>query len=109
MNVSDVVVDEVVERVLRPRSPPPRSDGPSRRKPVAIIASSVRRVSSSPASLLADELSYGLSLLKRLDDVVAVAPGLRAIDVELEAAGVGVADQVEPVARPALAVVRARV
>ena len=40
------------------------------------------------------------------DPVPAIAPGVVAIAVELKAAGVGVANQVEPVASPALAVVR---
>ena len=43
-----------------------------------------------------------------VDDPVAIAPGVGAFGVELEAVGVGVVSQVEPVLAPALAVMRAR-
>ena len=48
----------------------------------------------------------GLVAVEGADDVVAIAPGVGAVRVVLEAVGVGVADDVEPVAAPALAVVR---
>ena len=57
--------------------------------------------------LLLDELRVRLVAVERPDDVVAVAPGVRPIGVLLVAVGFGVAHQVEPVAGPALAVVRA--
>ena len=41
------------------------------------------------------------------DDVVAIAPGVRPVGVLLEAIGLGVADEVEPLPRHALAVTRA--
>ena len=56
--------------------------------------------------LLADELVVRLVVVERADDVVAVPPGVWLRPVALEAVGLGVADQVEPVPRPALAVVR---
>lgn len=40
------------------------------------------------------------------DDVVAVVPGIRHIVVELVAAGFRIADQIEPVASPPLAMMR---
>ena len=82
MNVSDVVATRSSSASCR--VPPP--DGPSRRKPVAIIASSVDPAQySSPASCSWTNWSYGLSLLNDVDQVVAIAIHLRAIDVELEA------------------------
>ena len=56
--------------------------------------------------LFADELRVRLVLVERVDDVVAVAPAFGAIDVELEAARIGIANEIQPVARPSLAVVR---
>ena len=54
--------------------------------------------------LLEKEAVVGLVGLEGLDDVVAVAPGLRAFGVEFVAVGVGVADDVEPFQGPAFAV-----
>ena len=54
-----------------------------------------------------DELVVGHVAVQGLDDPVAIPPGVGPGLVELEAVGVGVARQVEPVLRPALAVVRA--
>ena len=56
--------------------------------------------------LLAQELGVRLVLVERVDDVVAVAPGVYSDVVLLETVGVGVAGDVEPVAAPALAVMR---
>ena len=56
--------------------------------------------------LLADEAVVRLVLVEGVDDVVAVAPDVGAGLVALEALAVGVAGEVEPVARPALAVAR---
>ena len=39
-------------------------------------------------------------------DVIAIAPCLWTVDVELETAGIGIANQVQPVARPPLPVLR---
>ena len=60
----------------------------------------------SPASLLADELVVGLVVVERVDDVVAIPPGVGVSEVLVHAVGVGVAGHVEPVPAPALAVVR---
>ena len=57
--------------------------------------------------LLAHELVVGLVGVEGLHHVIAVAPGLRAVFVGAIAVGLGVADEVEPVARPLLAVTRA--
>ena len=51
-----------------------------------------------------DEVVIGAVTIKACDDPIAIAPGVVAVAVELEAAGVGVADQVQPVAAPTLAV-----
>ena len=56
--------------------------------------------------LLADELVVRLVGVEGVDDVVAVAPGVGPVVVLLEPAGVRVARHVQPVAAPALAVVR---
>ena len=57
-------------------------------------------------NLLAEELPVGFVGVERGDHVVAVAPRVRAQLIALEAVGVGVVRDVEPVPRPALAVVR---
>ena len=92
-----------------PRRPRPAPSGPSARKPVAIsrscgAAASSAAGSRSPASCSRTNWSYGLSRVERGDDVVAVAPGVAVGDVLVEAVGVGVAGDVEPVPAPALAV-----
>ena len=56
--------------------------------------------------LFADELVVGEVAVEGVDDVVAVAPGIAEGDVFIEAVGVGVAGDIEPVAAPAFAVVR---
>ena len=56
--------------------------------------------------LLADEAVVGLVFIEGLDDVIAIAPRVWAKGVVLEAIALGVAREVEPVARPAFAVVR---
>ena len=56
--------------------------------------------------LLLDEAVVGLVRVEGLDHVIAVAPGIRAGFIGLEALAVGVAGEVEPVAAPALAVLR---
>ena len=54
--------------------------------------------------LLADEAVVGLVRLEGMDDVVAVAPGVGALEIEFEAVGIGVANDVEPFGGPAFAV-----
>ena len=56
--------------------------------------------------LLEDEGGEGFILVEAADDVVAVAPGVGAGVVVCEAGGIGVADDIEPVAAEVLAVVR---
>ena len=87
-----------------------RTFGPRPRKPVAISRSCDGRASPSAGGeqvareLFEDELVVGLVAVEGGDDVVAVAPGVAVGDVLVEAVGVGVAGQVEPVPAPALAV-----
>jgi hypothetical protein len=54
--------------------------------------------------LFVDELVVRLVLIETADDVVAIAPGVGALEVVRVAARVGVADDVEPVAAVAFAV-----
>ena len=56
--------------------------------------------------LLADEAVVGLVRVERGDDVVAVAPGVRAELVTFETMRVGIVGDIEPVAGPAFAVTR---
>ena len=57
--------------------------------------------------LLADEAIVRLAGVEGLHHVVAVAPGVRPVEVQLEAVGVGIAHHVEPLGAPALTVMRA--
>ncbi len=56
--------------------------------------------------LFADEAVVGLVRLEGMDDVVAVAPGVGALEIQFEAVGIGVANDVEPFGGPAFAVGR---
>jgi hypothetical protein len=56
--------------------------------------------------LFADESIVGLVGVERVDHVVAVAPGIGPRFIRLEAFALGVPCQIEPVAAPALAVLR---
>jgi hypothetical protein len=56
--------------------------------------------------LFLDKEIVGLVGVEGADDVIAVAPGGGAFAVDGEAVGFGVADEIEPVAAPALAVAR---
>ncbi len=56
--------------------------------------------------LFADELVIGLVVVEATDDVIAIAPGAGPRTVVLEPFRLGEADDVEPVAAPAFAVVR---
>ena len=79
--------------------------GPQRCIPVATSSSAaVLRV--LPREFVAGESarvtnrSYGLSSLNALDDVVAVAPGVRPVGVDLVAVRLGEPHHVEPVLSP---------
>ena len=65
------------------------------------------RIEFIAGDLLADEMVVGFVCVERAHDVVAVTPGVAALEVVGETAAVGVAHDVEPVLRHALAVVRA--
>ncbi len=56
--------------------------------------------------LLANEAVVGFVGLEGMNDVVAVAPGVGALEIEFEAVGIGVAYDVEPFGGPAFAVGR---
>ena len=64
----------------------------------------VARVQHVAGDLLPDELVVGQVAVERLDHPVAVAPGVVADVVALEALALAEPDDVEPVPRPALAV-----
>ncbi len=57
--------------------------------------------------LFGDEAVVRLVIVERADDVVAIAPGVIAVRIVLEAIGFGEAHDVEPMLSPSLAVVRA--
>jgi hypothetical protein len=56
--------------------------------------------------LLADKFVVGLVFVEGGNDVIAVAPGKRLDLVELETIGLGIAHNVEPMARPFFAILR---
>ena len=66
-----------------------------------------RRFESVAADVLDDELVVRQVDVEGADHVVAIAECVGDVVVELVSGGLGVADQVEPVPGPALAVVRA--
>ena len=66
----------------------------------------ILRIDLVAGELLAHELVVRLVGVQALDDVVAVGPGVRPQCVLVVAVALGVAHQVEPVLRPALAVAR---
>ena len=87
--------------------------GPSLRKPVAMSLSASRRRAGAiehlvSGELLPDELVVGPVLVEGPDDVVAVAVHVGTELVPLVSVRVCVADDVEPVPRPVLAVARTR-
>ena len=92
---------------LERRGPVPSREG---EKPVAMIDSAYRRPAvvgpDVAGKLLADNRSYGLSLIERVDDVIAIAHGFRTGIVGVVASGVGIPNHVHPVAAPTLAVMR---
>ena len=67
----------------------------------------IARIDLVAGDLLAHELVVGLVGVERLDDVVAVGPGVGTVGVQPVALAFGVAGEVEPVLGPALAVARA--
>ena len=67
----------------------------------------IRVVDFIARDLLGDETGIRFVVVEAADDVVAVFPRMRAIQVVVRAAGVGVTREIQPVAAPALAVVRA--
>ena len=54
--------------------------------------------------LFLEKAVVGLVLVERLDHVVAVAPGIGAVEICAVAVGVGIANEIKPDAGPALAV-----
>ena len=67
-----------------------------------IVAS---RVEFIAGDLFLNEQAVGLVPIEAADHIVSVAPGVRAFQVEFVAVGIGIADDIEPALRPALAVV----
>ncbi len=54
--------------------------------------------------LFLQETVVGFVLIERLNNVIAVAPGIRAVEVGSVAVGIGVADEIQPMAGPAFAI-----
>ena len=67
----------------------------------------IRAVDFIACDLLGDEAGVGFVVVEAADHVVAVFPRMRAVQVVVRAAGVRVTREIQPVATPALAVVRA--
>ena len=68
----------------------------------------VRRLGQFVAGQLLDhELVVGLIVVERPDDVIAIPPGMRLVAVAFEGVCVGIANQIEPVSSPLLAVMLA--
>ena len=84
-----------------------RRTGPSRWKIDAAWHSRSLGRDLVAGDLLDQEPVERLVAVEGVDDVVAESPGVGDVAVVLEALGLGVADDVEPVLRPALAVSRA--
>ena len=55
------------------------------------------------SNLLLDELVIGLVFIEGLNDVVAIAPGMRVEDVGLLATGFGISGDIQPMTAPAFA------
>src|SRR5262249_17732299 len=66
-----------------------------------------RVIEQITGEVLDQESVVGEVRIERADDVIAIAVGVRDVVVELVAGGLGVADEIEPVAGPSLAVSRA--
>ncbi len=81
--------------------------GPQAEKPGGDHGIRLVRFQLVAGQLLADESVVGQVGVEAADDVIAVAVRFRPQVVGLEAVGLGVAHQIEPVGRHALAVVRA--
>ena len=85
----------------------PSNQNPVRRATRSCRPSDAPRLGEQVAGdVLGEEPVVGQVGVEGADDVVAVAPGVGDLVVELVAVRLGVADQIEPVPAPALAVVR---
>ncbi len=101
----DDAVEIVGERLLQVRHlvvPHAQAIDPRRDEAVEVAV-----VEFVARKLLEHEAVVGHVLVERLDDPVAVLPGAVLDAVALEAVGLGVAHEIEPVPPPLLAVVRA--
>ena len=87
-------------------SPSHQNAGRDQRLVRAVLRIAARLRQQVAGDVFDHELVEGQVGVEGADDVVAVAPGVGDVEVELVAVRLGVADQVEPVAAPALAVVR---
>ena len=56
--------------------------------------------------LFLNELVVRFVFIEGADDVIAISPGIVAIAIVLKASGIGVANHIQPVPAPSLAVVR---
>ena len=69
----------------------------------AIVGDPIEFVSGD---LLGEERVVRFVLIECADHIVAVSPGIRAVEIVLETIGVGVTGHVEPVTAPTFTVVR---
>ena len=73
---------------------------------MAILRRRVRAFDLVTSQLLDQEPVVRLVVVQCVDHVIAIPPGVRLVAVALVAVGLGIAHQIEPVPRPALAVLR---
>ncbi|MAT46754.1 MAG: hypothetical protein CMO35_04900 [Verrucomicrobiaceae bacterium] len=59
-----------------------------------------------PGQLLQEELVIGKIHVQRLNDIIPIAPDVRLVGVTLKSIGLSVANDIEPVPRPLLSIVR---
>ena len=96
-----VLVEVPADHVNRPAAVHPRGDPQLRR-----LTGVLPRRQLVAGDLLNDEPVIRLVRVETLDDVVAVAPGLRPFGVQFESVALGEADHIEPVLRLPLPEVR---
>ena len=81
--------------------------GPAPAEPGGDQGVVIARLHLVPGELEREEPVVGQVGVERADDPVAISPGVGPLGVELEAVGVGIMGQVEPVLAPPLAVMGA--
>ncbi len=94
-----VAVDHRLGRLIVPGSQPQKCGGD--------LGGSVGALDLIARQLLDQKPVVRLVLVEGVDHVVAVSPGVRLVAVALVAVGFGVTDDIQPMPRPALSILRA--